>query len=517
MAEKNKYGQYMTPKEITNLMISLADIKENFIALEPSSGEGIFLDALLRIDNIKKIDAFEIDKNLVKKEHRKYVNLSSFVSSTVKKKYDLIIGNPPYIRWKNLEIELKNELEDNLLWNKYCNSLCDYSSIFIIKAIESLKDGGQLVFITPEYWLNTTHSQKMRDYMLDNGYFEKIIHFNETPIFDKVTVSTIIFKYVKGSNEKKIGIEVSKYNNKKKDALDKISKIDFLCSSEEYLESFKSNQFEKGSRWFLTPSKKILELKRFENKCLIKNNIYTIGEICDIGNGMVSGLDAAFQLPGKKLNANEKKNSIRVAKAKNLSRYNLLGTINYIFVNDISSEKKLKNELPYFFNLLKEYKIRLKKRYNYNRDIKFWEWVFLRNLKLFSSDKEKIFVPCKERISKKKHFRFTLVPRKIFPTQDVLALVLKDEVKEDIRYVLAFLNSQMVFDWLSLKGVKKGDIVEFSEKPVSSIPYRRIDFTKKTDLVSYNKIIKITEEILSTGGEVGFKDTLDLEFKELLK
>ena len=72
------------------------------------------------------------------------------------------------------ETIIKDELSNNQLWKKYCNSLCDFSSIFIIKAIELLKENGQLIFITPEYWLNTTHSIKLRNYIIENGYFEKM-------------------------------------------------------------------------------------------------------------------------------------------------------------------------------------------------------------------------------------------------------------------------------------------------------------------------------------------------------
>ena len=46
--------------------------------------------------------------------------------------------------------------------------------------------------------------------MVQNGYFEEIYHFNETPIFDKVTVSIIIFKFIK-SKDKSEKLKVAKY------------------------------------------------------------------------------------------------------------------------------------------------------------------------------------------------------------------------------------------------------------------------------------------------------------------
>lgn len=83
------------------------------------------------------------------------------------------------------------------LWNKYFNSLCDYLFIFILKSIEQLKENGELIFICPEYWLNTTHSETLRNYMCVNGFFSDIYLFKEAPLFESVTSSFIIFRYVK--------------------------------------------------------------------------------------------------------------------------------------------------------------------------------------------------------------------------------------------------------------------------------------------------------------------------------
>ena len=132
MAEKNKYGQYFTISVIADFMVSLIDKDNKSSILEPSSGKGVFLDSLMRA-GFFNLSAYEIDRNL--KCNYDFVKYESFVSSPVSEKFDIVIGNPPYIRWKNLEEELKEELQANVLWNKYFNSLCDYLFIFILKSI----------------------------------------------------------------------------------------------------------------------------------------------------------------------------------------------------------------------------------------------------------------------------------------------------------------------------------------------------------------------------------------------
>jgi adenine-specific DNA-methyltransferase len=144
-----------------------------------------------------------------------------------------------------------------------------------------------------------------------------------------------------------------------------------------------------------------------------------------------------------------------------------------------------------------KYKTDLEKRYQYNRKISYWEWVFLRNFNLFSKSEKRIFVPCKERISNKNHFRFALVERGIFPTQDVTAIFKKDETKESIEYILAYLNQPIIFDWLKCNGIVKGNIVEFSEKPIASIPFRKIHWHNEKEVDLHQKITNLTQELIN--------------------
>ena len=414
---KNKFGQYFTPKVVADFMIGLADISANSKILEPSCGEGVFLETLQQ-KGYNNLTAFEIDQDLA--TDFPFVRYESFVSANLDERFDLIIGNPPYIRWKNLEDELKQELSSNPIWNKYFNSLCDYLYIFILKSIELLNENGQLIFICPEYWMNTTHSILLRNYMVQHGYFEEIYHFNETPIFDKVTVSIVIFKFVK-SKQKADKIKVAKfYANQKltSETLENLqNQIPFKDA--EYLQV---SQFKTNERWLLQSDAVREELQQLETVCKKQNptsllsffddektEFHTIGEICDIGNGLVSGLDKAFQVNGHKLNSAEKSATINVVKAKDLTPFFAERITKYIFINDGLEETEFQKMYPNFYTHFQKYKTDLEKRYQYNRKINYWEWVFLRNFNLFSKADKRIFVPCKERISNKDYFRFALV------------------------------------------------------------------------------------------------------------
>lgn len=521
---KNKYGQYFTPGRIAAFMISLANLNNSSTILEPSCGEGVFIEELYS-RGFYNVTGYEVDACLGRKFD--CVIYESFVAAEIEKKFDLVIGNPPYIRWKNLEAELKKELETSVLWQKYFNSLCDYLHIFILKSVELLNENGQLIFICPEYWLTTTHSMPLRNYLVKNGYFESIYHFNEAPIFDNAAVSLIVFKYIKSKGAKPEYLDVAKFYKPKR-----ISEHHLTCmlaqKGNDDIQYFKIPQFELNKTWVLQDVSLSQEIHRLEESCRVgqgtQQNIFvdessycTIGHVCDIGNGLVSGLDKAFQLcTDIRLNAKEKKSVIRVVKAKDISPFLYNRVTNYIFVENCLNEAQLMADYPNFYSHLGAYKSGLDNRYKYNRKINYWEWVFLRNFNLFSIDQPKIFVPCKERISHKSYFRFALVPPSIYPTQDVTALAKKSWVEESYEYILSYLNHPLVFKWMKCKGIIKGNIVEFSEKPISSIPFRRINFSNPVE-VAFHKEITEKTKLLIENQDLGAASEIFNLISKLLK
>lgn len=502
---KNKYGQYFTIKSVADFMVSLIAHDTNSCILEPSCGEGVFLTSLTE-SGYCNLDAYEIDPSL--SNPYQFVRYESFVSAPTSDKYDVIIGNPPYIRWKNLEKELKDELESSPLWIRYFNSLCDYLFIFILKSIEQLNDNGELIFICPEYWMNTTHSRSLRDYMLNNGSITEIYSFKEAPLFEGVTSSFVIFKYVKSQWADQILLY--SYNKKGKPIKDDL--INKTCFSKRDIP-----QFIAGERWVLANTEERCSITSLEKACKKQSlllfdsdtNIHRIGDFCDIGNGMVSGLDKAFCVSDTSiLNEDEKAALIHVYKAKDLQQYCNVTDSYYFFLQDRISESVFRARYPHIYAQLFIYRDDLLKRYSYGRDLQIWEFAFPRNQALFKKEQERIFVPCKERISNKQYFRFAIAGSTTFPLQDVTAILKKQNCKESIYYILAYLNSGRVFEWLKYNGIVKGEIVEFSEAPLSSIPYRCINWNDEKEVKCHNDIVKYTQQYVDT------KDIKNLSFIE---
>lgn len=140
--------------------------------------------------------------------------------------------------------------------------------------------------------------------------------------------------------------------------------------------------------------------------------------------------------------------------------------------------------------------------------------MFPRNKKLFDKETDKIFIPCKERISNKDYFRFCLAPSGYYPLQDVTGIVKKDTCNESIEYILFFLNSKYVFNWLKHNGIIKGEIVEFSEAPIASIPYRMIDWNNPREIAIHDNITHGVKSYLKNH-DASILDNLTTEFNSL--
>lgn len=87
-------GQVFTPEFIVDEMINLISIKEPNLVLEPSSGSGNFYYKL--IEKYKNVIGVEIDESVA---HKNAVIKSYFETNYHP---DVIIGNPPYVDFKNI-------------------------------------------------------------------------------------------------------------------------------------------------------------------------------------------------------------------------------------------------------------------------------------------------------------------------------------------------------------------------------------------------------------------------------
>ncbi|MDH6106128.1 Eco57I restriction-modification methylase domain-containing protein [Anabaenopsis tanganyikae CS-531] len=116
--------------------------------------------------------------------------------------FDVVIGNPPYIRQELLS-EFKPYLQAN--YQSY-NGVADIYVYFYEKGLNLLKPEGILSYIVTNKWLRSGYGEPLRRFFSESSVFEEIIDFGHAPIFqDADTFPCIVVvrkpKIVQISNE----------------------------------------------------------------------------------------------------------------------------------------------------------------------------------------------------------------------------------------------------------------------------------------------------------------------------
>lgn len=188
---------YFTNKYlITEMMKTLPEMeKETIYILEPSVGVGNFIPLILKKFEGKNIclDVVDIDEDslklakiiLSKYTIPKNVKITfiadDFLKHEFEKKYDYVIGNPPFFKMKSGD-SLLNEYRKNAI-NKATTNICEF---FLEKA---LKISNYVALVFPKFLLNTPEFSKTREFLSVKA-IDSIIDFGEKG-FPGVLVETL--------------------------------------------------------------------------------------------------------------------------------------------------------------------------------------------------------------------------------------------------------------------------------------------------------------------------------------
>ena len=129
-------------------------------------------------------------------------------------KFDIIIGNPPYVENKKIKnIEFKRKLTKRF---KSAYRLFDLSILFIEKALELLENEGYLSFIMPNKFLSADYGIKIRKLLLNQTEIEEIINVSSLSIFQNAATYPIILTLKKAVQRGEHDITIKIFNSMNK-------------------------------------------------------------------------------------------------------------------------------------------------------------------------------------------------------------------------------------------------------------------------------------------------------------
>ncbi|EAJ1681232.1 class I SAM-dependent DNA methyltransferase [Campylobacter coli] len=225
----------------------------NFLAVDDENLK-FFVSANLTLFDFDEKEAIKEFANL-KKEYDNIFNLESnhpfewrFEFPEILdddgnfKGFDLIIGNPPYIRQEELK-ELKPHLAKNY---KVYKGTSDIYTYFYELGFNVLKENGILSFITSNKYTRAGYGEALREFLLKNVKVLEYTDLNGIKVFDSATVDTSIlcfekskskdnkFKYLALSNEilKTCAYDIGLYKDFAEFSQNSLSKESFTFSDE---------------------------------------------------------------------------------------------------------------------------------------------------------------------------------------------------------------------------------------------------------------------------------------------
>lgn len=255
-SEQKLRGAYYTPLQLANAMVGLFASQNIATVLEPSCGDGVFLDSLKNLnllDKIKRVTAVEIAPDEAEKVRSQYSDFGQVEVCTEdffnyyyrvldKESFDLILGNPPYIRYQYLK-ESQREMQSEILTSHgmKANKLINAWVAFIVACVQLLSETGKIAFVIPAEILQVAYAEDLRLYLANNLAKITLITFEQL-VFPDIEQEVVVFIGEKGKEEK--GIRIIEMNN-----LDSFSQLRLEQNGFQQLRHVK----EKWTKYFVTP------------------------------------------------------------------------------------------------------------------------------------------------------------------------------------------------------------------------------------------------------------------------
>jgi adenine-specific DNA-methyltransferase len=493
---KKKLGQVFTPSETIKEIIANTPIKSMYFSnpfirvFDPACGSGDFLIAAYMIIlgiidenpgyfaeefgiDITNIKTHILENNICGCE---IDNFTAFLASAnlrivsgcqdapdiktvdylffdTPHSFDLIIGNPPYIGHKNLQVSYKKALKEKYI---VYTDKADISYCFFEKCFSDLKDNGFLSFITSRYFLEAEHAKTLREFLINHYTIVGIIDYGGQNLFKNIGISPVIITLSKGSEQKRIQIsDINRQNNYEIDSKD-----------------------IKGEIWDINDNATKAIIGKIKKK-----SDGLIDDIFSIYQGIITGCDDAFIVDELQVKRHCIEQHLLVNWIKSSHLKGNAGIIDSRNLKLIYTNNHDLKDMPYTEKYLEKFKERLKRRRECIKGIRGWhELQWGRNRHLF--ERSKILFPYKSSDN-----RFTLDTHNYYFSADIYMMLPKDENLK-LNGTLYFLNSE-VFEFLIKSSAKKmgTNLFEYYPYTIKKMPFVFIPENIIESPLEYDKIM----------------------------
>ncbi|MBI3411356.1 MAG: Eco57I restriction-modification methylase domain-containing protein [Planctomycetes bacterium] len=110
--------------------------------------------------------------------------------------FDIVLANPPYVRHELIK-EFKSKLKENFL--AVYSGTADLYVFFYARAIQLLRGGGTVAFISSNKWFRADYGTKLREHVAKTCGVRSITDFKDLPVFQPAIAYAMVFIALKGA------------------------------------------------------------------------------------------------------------------------------------------------------------------------------------------------------------------------------------------------------------------------------------------------------------------------------
>lgn len=286
-------GGFYTPAPIAAFILKWGlNGNADYDILEPSCGDGVFLEQLKEGGHVfRSVTALEIDSEEAEKagrvmlDHKTIIHsdFHQFCNETVRR-FDLVVGNPPYIRYQYFDEEQQKEAARIFLWAKLKYSKLTNAWVsFVVGSSLLLKENGKIGFVVPAELLQVSYAQQLREFL--TYFYNKIniVSFKKL-IFSNIQQEVVLLMCEKNGSDSHLIEHLELSDASALRMLD----VNRLKSPIKRID-FSSN---KWTYYFLKQ-----EEIDFLEHVMKKKNISTIGDYARVEVGITTGSNDYFTVP----------------------------------------------------------------------------------------------------------------------------------------------------------------------------------------------------------------------------
>jgi hypothetical protein len=409
--------------------------------------------------------------------------------------FDVVLGNPPYVRLQGLKANY--EKESNFYQQNYKAATANYDiyALFIEKSLSLINPNGKISYILPHKFLISEFGAGVRGLLAEGQFVEEILHFGSAMVFAEASTYTCILTLSKG-NEK------MRFLQAKPDEI--TVPLNFQLIGYENLN---------GEKWNLNTGNVSAILDKLNRQPLRVSDVFA-----KIFQGIATSADDIYFIQGSAKGntvtgyskALDKEVVLELGalkpllKGEDVSKYKYLENQKFvIFPYQLQdgkaspmTEEYIQNNFPLTHAYLKANEKFLRGRENRRFDNDKEWFLFSRGQGISGVEQPKIIM---REISFGTSLTFD--NRNFYHNTTSYSLIKKDTVQEDYKFWLAILNSKLMWYFLKNTGNElRGGYFRFQPRYVAPFPLPQLSdlsqqdifIAKADEMLAFNKTLQAT-------------------------